>query len=289
MIRIITSGLYTTLQDGGRFGYRSQGVPLSGPMDRRSAALANRLLGNDENATLLEFTATGPTLLFEQAARISITGGIFEPQVNGSDVPMNRVLAIAPGSQLTFSRPLKGWRGYIGIAGGFKSEMVLGSTSFYRGITSQLKLEKGGQLQFDPTAKVRLPDQQSETAIATHLDSHILEAYKGPEFQQLPQSVQQKLTSLPFTTHASSNRMAYVFDTSEMIRADGIITAPVQPGTVQLTPSGRLHLLMRDAQTTGGYARVLQLTENSMDILAQKRPGTEVSIKIVDPPFDIRV
>ena len=58
----------------------------------------------------------------------------------------------------------------------------------------------------------------------------------------------------------------------------GIVTGPVQPGTVQLTPSGRLIALMRDAQTTGGYARVLQFPEKSINSLAQLRPGARFQL-----------
>jgi len=53
-----------------------------------------------------------------------------------------------------------------------------------------------------------------------------------------------------------------------------IITSLVMPGTVQLTPSGSLIVLMRDCQTTGGYPRVLQLKETSIDVLAQKYTGS---------------
>ena len=46
MIKFISKGLYTTIQDDGRFGYRNIGVPSSGYMDRESAQVANLILGN---------------------------------------------------------------------------------------------------------------------------------------------------------------------------------------------------------------------------------------------------
>ena len=60
-----------------------------------------------------------------------------------------------------------------------------------------------------------------------------------------------------------------------------IITTQVIPGTIQLTPAGRLLALMRDAQVTGGYPRVLQLTELSINILAQKTERTEIRLKVM--------
>jgi allophanate hydrolase subunit 2 len=59
-----------------------------------------------------------------------------------------------------------------------------------------------------------------------------------------------------------------------------IITSLVLPGTVQLTPSGKLIVLMRDCQATGGYPRVLQLSESAINILAQKFTGNIIHFKI---------
>ena len=44
---IVNPGIYTTVQDEGRFGYEQFGVSPAGPMDRRSFHIANLLVGND--------------------------------------------------------------------------------------------------------------------------------------------------------------------------------------------------------------------------------------------------
>lgn len=54
----------------------------------------------------------------------------------------------------------------------------------------------------------------------------------------------------------------------------------VLPGTVQLTPLDQLMILMRDAQTTGGYPRILQLSQESINRVAQKRAGEHVRFKL---------
>ena len=61
-----------------------------------------------------------------------------------------------------------------------------------------------------------------------------------------------------------------------------ILTGPVLPGTVQLTPSGKLIVLMRDCQTTGGYPRVLQLTESAINLLSQKKEKDKIVFKLVE-------
>ena len=81
MIKVIKSGLYTSIQDNGRYGYRNIGVPSSGFMDQYSASRANMIVGNNKNESLLEFSLIGPTLQFKNNYTISFTGGDFEPMI----------------------------------------------------------------------------------------------------------------------------------------------------------------------------------------------------------------
>ena len=73
MIKFISKGLYTTIQDDGRFGYRNIGVPSSGYMDRESAQIANLIIDNPINNPLIEATLIGPTIKFEKNTFICIT------------------------------------------------------------------------------------------------------------------------------------------------------------------------------------------------------------------------
>jgi len=74
-------------------------------------------------------------------------------------------------------------------------------------------------------------------------------------------------------------RLKNQFDT----KIKEIITAPVQPGTVQFTPSGQLIILMRDAQITGGYARILQITPEGINQLSQKRQTNTFKFRLIEP------
>ena len=47
LLHVARPGLFTTIQDRGRWGYQAWGVPVSGPMDAWSARLANRLVEAD--------------------------------------------------------------------------------------------------------------------------------------------------------------------------------------------------------------------------------------------------
>ena len=149
MIKVLKEGLFSTIQDSGRFGYKNIGVPVSGAMDQTSAKLANLILGNDESAAVLEMTLLGPTLEFLNDTYISITGADMNPMVNKKKVLLNETLLIKNGDILYLANSSNGMRTYLGIRGGLNSEKILGSKSFYKGITKREKLIKNDQIEFD--------------------------------------------------------------------------------------------------------------------------------------------
>ena len=280
MIRVLKSGLWSSIQDGGRLRYRSIGVPVSGFMDSHSAKLANALVGNSLNTAVIEFTAMGPELYFEQEATIAITGATFGIYVNDEEKPNNTQLSISRGDTLRFKRPTQGWRGYIAVSGGFEVQEVLGSKSMYQSITVKGKIDKNYLLQIRNASKT-LHDKK-HTLNPLDFSSNTIEVYKGPEYNLFNGEIKNKLTKNTFTIHQNSNRMATQISGLGEVIFKAILTVPVQPGTVQITPSGALLVLMQDAQTTGGYPRIFQLTKKSLSCLAQKRPNEQILFKIID-------
>jgi biotin-dependent carboxylase-like uncharacterized protein len=273
--------LYTSLQDLGRYGYRKYGVPLSGAMDSFSAELANRLVGNDPSEAVMEITYIGPVLRFLCQTQIAITGAGFSPTVNNIEIPLNTRIDIAKDSLLKFGLPSYGMRAYLSVAKGFISEKVLDSFSFYDGITSKQTIASGDFLEISPITEFQDNVTASVKVRKTYFSSVTLEVTPGPEFHLLSKLFQQEICETKGIIQTESNRMAYLLKGFEGFSAHEIITAPVQPGTVQLTPSGKCVILMRDAQTTGGYARILQLTEAAINVLAQKRAGEQVQFKLI--------
>jgi urea carboxylase len=132
-IVVRSAGTATSVQDyPGRVGLWDIGVPPSGPMDARAFRLGNMLLGNDSTAPGLEMTATGPTLQFNTATRIVLTGADFAATLDGTPVPRNKPVAIAEGQTLALGRVTGGgMRGYILFAGGLDVPSYLGSASTF--------------------------------------------------------------------------------------------------------------------------------------------------------------
>jgi len=279
-VQVIKEGYLDSLQDLGRFGFASLGVPVSGVMDIISAKIANALLENTFECTVLEMTLMGPTLLFSIDTVIAITGADMSPRLNDEPVQMQTKIKINTGDILRFSHVKYGCRSYLAVKNGFQSEQVLNSNSFYKNITKQHKLIKGSELLLSEQLKEsQLP--YAHIKIDTQFfDTPILMAYKGPEFDILSTRQKEYLQKSSFQITLNS-RMGYQFKTvSALAHKQEILTSSVLPGTVQLTQSGKLIALMKDCQVTGGYPRILQLTEKSQAILAQKNTFQKVNFKL---------
>ncbi|MEV6304840.1 urea carboxylase [Actinoplanes sp. NPDC051861] len=125
-------GLMTTVQDAtGRLGLWQVGVPPSGAMDDRSLRLANLALGNDENATGLECTASGPQLTFTHATLVCVTGAPATVTVDDVPVPMWEPVAVPAGGTLDVGEATAGLRTYVALAGGLDVPTYLGSTATF--------------------------------------------------------------------------------------------------------------------------------------------------------------
>ena len=95
-VYVLRAGLQTTVQDEGRWGYQSRGVPVAGPMDPFSHRLANALAGNPRSAAVLEVSLTGPELEFDDERVVAVAGAVFSLSVDG-EVPHERPFVGAHG------------------------------------------------------------------------------------------------------------------------------------------------------------------------------------------------
>tara|TARA_R110000868_G_scaffold194178_3_gene439514 strand:+ start:12122 stop:12970 length:849 start_codon:yes stop_codon:yes gene_type:complete len=280
MIKVLNPGFYTTIQDFGRMGFQEFGVPYSGVMDRTAAALANALLGNDKNEAVLEMVMTGAKLYFKVKTYIVISGANMSPNLNNVAILLNKIILVQPNDVLSFGKLNNGFRCYLGVLGGFKTEIVMKSKSMYPNITKQGMLFKNDELVIEEASTINKQQYASIRFDSTYIKSKEMKVFKGPEFEFLTKKQQSELFLKEFTVSKDNNRMAYQFVEILQNNLKPIITSAVLPGTVQLTPSGKLIVLMRDCQTTGGYPRVLQLESSAIDLLAQKITGNTVGFKL---------
>ncbi|WP_291959557.1 biotin-dependent carboxyltransferase family protein [Maribacter sp.] len=279
MLKVLKAGFYTTIQDAGRFHYRNKGVPVSGVMDEISVFKLDSLLENKEPSAVLEITMTGPTLVFEKETYMALGGAKLSATLNNLPIQNYKVYKIEKGDIISFGKLEKGFRSYLAVKGGFTSEQVLGSRSFYRPITKNNRLNDNDIVPY--STQLNFQPKISEIKVDSFLDDTVLEVTKAPEFDLLTDKQLEDIFSKTFTVAHENNRMAYQLTETIRPHTISMLTSATIPGTVQLTPAGKLIVLMKDGQTTGGYPRVVQLTDKAICILAQKKGGDSLSIKLV--------
>tara|TARA_Y100000287_G_scaffold184288_1_gene184926 strand:- start:252 stop:1088 length:837 start_codon:yes stop_codon:yes gene_type:complete len=277
MIKVIQPGLFTTIQDGGRHGYRNIGIPTSGFMDQESAWAANKIVDNDREESLIEITLKGPTLLFNNNCTISITGGDFNPLINDIPIKMYESINVKLGDTLKINNTKNGARCYLAISGGIDVKSIFGSKSFLSNISESYYLRKGDEIKISDNSNNKILKKNN---LKFKLNRS-MEVFKGPEFDLLSVRVKNILFKNEFTIRTNS-RMAYNLEEKVQIGIKSIISSPVLPGSVQLTPSGKMIILHRDCQTTGGYPRILQLNKSSLNHLSQIKSNEKIKFSLIN-------
>lgn len=278
-IDVLQAGLFTSVQDLGRFDMMKYGVPVSGAMDSYAARMANLLVNNTEDSALIEITQMGPSLRFSDPTEIAISGGYLSPSLNGMPLENNRAIGVGKGDVLNFGKRISGFRTYLAVKGGIQTEKVLNSRSWYPGITTYERFEKGMQLPYSSHSTVEVARNAGVRA-EEYILSFAIEAFPGPEFERFSEEARKRFEGTEFTIGSQSNRMGIQLDQKFPNSLPSILTGPVLPGTVQLAPSGQLIVLMKDAQTTGGYPRIIQLSEEGMNCLSQKVTGDRIQFRV---------
>lgn len=281
------AGLLTTVQDGGRWGYQAQGVPVSGPMDAWSAAMANLLAGNPRDEALLEITVTGPVLRFDRPVRIGIAGAEFDVQVNARRLPVPGAADLVPGERLAFGARRRGCRAYLALYGGVRTPSVLGSRSTHvrtslggrplrAGDSLPVGLSGGSDSGPLPVMRAAAPSTRLPRGGTT------LRVLEGPDRHEGGGALWEHLIGTSFRLSPQSDRMGFRLDGPAGVTApSGRLSIPTVTGAVQVPPDGRPILLMADRQTTGGYAVPAVVCQADLGLAAQLMPGDAVGFEPV--------
>lgn len=287
MIKVVHSGMYTSVQDDGRVGRQAVGVPQGGYLDLEAANLANWLVGNEEGTPVLEMTLQGPVLQFEQATSIALTGADLSPRVNDKVVTNHTTLHLQAGDKLSFGPCKYGCRGYLAIAGQWTFPEWLASQSYLRLVgenpTATSLLSRGQYLAI--AVERRQEQKQSLRELRrVYPRQWDLLIWPGPEYDRFTIEEKQFLLENWHLISQESNRMGCQL--SQLIPnyqvTEPLISSGVLPGTIQITNAGRPVILLADAQTTGGYYRFGQLTQTSIQQMAQVKPGDKVRFSMVE-------
>ncbi|MBB4081034.1 allophanate hydrolase subunit 2 [Lewinella aquimaris] len=272
----IGSGAGAYLVDAGRPGYRDRGISSGGAADPVSAATVNRLLDQPATHCCLETTLNGGRWLVEGRGQLAVAGADMNWRLNGTPVDHCQVIYLDGCYLLTGGFAHRGCRGYVGLGGHWNLPRILGSVE--AGLPGVARIGSGFSVEISDRAETPFRNDWPFEGSATPGRVE-LRVCTGPEWSLLNARERQWLERTKFTVSSASNRQGIRLcsPTPFPLALPSLISSPVLPGTVQLTPEGPI-LLGPDAQTVGGYPRVLLAGEFGEAF--QLKPGEVLGFRV---------
>jgi biotin-dependent carboxylase-like uncharacterized protein len=311
-IDVIRPGLQTTIQDGGRPGYLSRGIPPAGAQDYRSFALASLLVGNplpppplapgDPGLAGLEILAIGPTLAFDAPAIVALTGGHVEATLDGDPVPSWTALAVPAGATLKVGKVGPGARAYLAVAGGIDVPRYLGSrATFVRGGQGGFEgraLRKGDRLALAPAVGDDHAGRTVPEELRRSLDVRPwrVRVVPGPQDHLFTEAGLELFFTAEWKLSPTSDRMGFRFIGSalEMRERPDYLVRDAGSGPADIvddiTPVGGIQVpggiepiaMGVENPTAGGYAKIGTVISTDLGVLGQIRPMEPVRFVAVD-------
>ena len=298
-LRVVKPGVFTTVQDLGRFGLQHLGVVPCGAMDAVSHRVANALVGNDAGAATLELTLRGPVLEFAHATLVAMQGAVFGATLDGHPMPRGRPVLVGRGAILDCGAARVGCRAYLALAGGIAVEPVLGSRSTYtpagfggfegRALKAgdrvalaeaadDLSRARGARLGLRGARILESVGWRAPDFTLTHEAEIRIHALEGRHIGLFDEASIDAFFATPWRVMPDSNRMGFRLSGPPLARQvpGDILSEGTCLGTVQVPADGAPIVLMADHQTTGGYAKLAEVAGADIPRLAQAMPGSRV-------------
>jgi len=294
MLKVVASGLMTTLQDLGRPGYQRLGIPVSGALDGVSLRAANLLAGNAPGMGALEIAYQGPTLAVEaESVRIAYAGGTApidilpgEGASSGERLQPLQSARLRKGQILRIGALSGSAVGYLAVEGGFDASPALGSQSTLA--RAGLGGLDGCPLRVDDALPLKL--ERTEERQERMLPSLVLappphiRVVLGPQDDYFSDEGKRTFVESIYTVSPASDRMGMRLAGPALEHAKGynIVSDGTAAGSIQVPGNGLPIVLLADRQTTGGYPKIATVISADMPALGRLMPGAKIAFKAVD-------
>ncbi|GAC1375400.1 MAG: 5-oxoprolinase/urea amidolyase family protein [Pseudarthrobacter sp.] len=301
-LRILSPGLQSLIQDLGRPGHARLGVSAAGALDRSSVRRANRIVGNQPNAAVVETVAgglrvqaVGDQVLAVAGAPSALTvvtpsdlsdevdtgkGGTEDEKVR--EVPMATPFALLDGEILTVGAPERGFRSYLAIRGGAAAAAVLGSrsTDTLSGLgpaplaAGQL-LGAGAATSSNVVGNPELQPDFPDAGVTA------LDVVPGPRDDWFDAAALESLCSQDWLVTPRSNRVGMRLTGEPLKRSrDGELASEgTVAGALQVPPEGQPVLFLADHPITGGYPVIGVVVDHQLDRAAQIPIGGSIRFR----------
>jgi biotin-dependent carboxylase-like uncharacterized protein len=288
-IKVVKPSLSATVQDLGRPGYYHIGIPLSGGMDRFALRAANLLVGNPEEAAVLEAAFQGPELEFTADATVAVTGAELPPKVDGVERATWTSFVVKKGQTLSFAFLKRGARAYIAVSGGVDVPLVLGSRSTYA--LGALGGYKGRKLEAGDEVPVGAAGAAAEgRTVPPNLrrgpgSPAVLRMMPGLYWHRITEAAGKHFFEDSWKVAPEADRIGYRFRGGRPLEfapreqpfgagsdPSNIVDACYPYGSIQVPGGTEPIVLHRDAVSGGGYFMIGAVISADLDLIGQLQP-----------------
>ncbi|HUG63107.1 MAG TPA: biotin-dependent carboxyltransferase family protein, partial [Methylomirabilota bacterium] len=280
-------GLFSTIQDAGRFGYQRFGISASGAMDAVGLRLANALAGNPPGMAAIETTMSGPTFTVEaDRCRIAVAGDV-AVTISGKAAESWRAHELVRGDVVRIGAMRTGMRGYVAVTGGFDIPPVLGSLSTHT--RSGIGGLDGGPLKAGDRLALCAPAASGPClalgeAHRPRVGRGTIRVMLGPQADAFTDAGIETFLTGSYSISSKADRMGYQFDGPPIEHRSGfnVVSDGIMNGSIQVPGSRRPIVLLADRQSTGGYPKIATVVEPDLPALGQARPGDTLRFEAID-------
>jgi KipI family sensor histidine kinase inhibitor len=286
-VRILDPGLLTTVQDLGRPGRAHLGIARSGAVDRAALRLANRLVGNSEDAAAFEIAMGGFRAIATADAWFAVTGAWGEAALDGKRIDPDVAHAWPAGAELHLDWFAQGARAYLAVRGGLDVPPAVGSRSCdtLAGLgPAPLRAGDAVPVGAEPPAPIPANDLAPWGAPQDEL---VIAVTFGPRADWFAPSALSALFEGVWTVGAQADRVGIRLEGPVLERAGDRLHGARQelpsegmvPGAMQVPPQGGPTILLADGPVTGGYPVIAVVADSALDLLGQARSGTRIRFR----------
>ena len=286
LLAVTRVGWRATFTDLGRRDSEISGVPTGGAADQHSAAVANILVGNPRDATLVEtigdfgFVPSAPVL-------VAVTGATATVTVNGGHADAWSTLVVPAGHEVAVTQTRAGLRAYIAVGGQLVAPRFMGSTSPDPRMGFAQLISRGQGIRLaHPSA---LPGLRGMGATPFLFDVPRLDLSAGPwmldvvpaaEHDLVPE-IHSLLAEASYTVKPQSDHVGLRLDGPVVhVRGPEIVSHGVPIGAVEIPHADdELIVLGRYRTLTAGYPIVGVVARSDLPLLAQLAVGQAVRFR----------
>lgn len=292
-LAVRTAGAYASIQDAGRRGHRRIGVPWAGVLDAALMRIANRLVGNDDAAPVIEAFDGGQQFTAVDAAlRVALAGDAELEIVAAGErraVAAWRSHLLQPGDTLRIARTGAGRIVVLAVAG-IDVPACLGSAATYAraalGGMHGRALASGDEVPAaacaaGPERVLRAPPSWAGDARTP------IRVVLGPQADHFDDEAIARFLAEPWIVSAAADRMGVRLEGAQPLahrpdKGAEIVSDATVPGSIQVPGAGQPIVLLADAQTAGGYPKIATVVSADLPRLAARRPGETIRFAAVD-------